>query len=189
MADIGPHLSLPDTAREQMREPLGPVIAESGLALHVRQNDTIITVGDMVTLTLAGAGYPVALAVFDFKTLRNQGRDLRERLSRLGGDRVRARNPPATITAELWDAIEAAFLAVKAGARVLLEVEGEEDLAAIPAILLAPDGAKVLYGMPGRGMVLVSVDERTRRMAARLLGLMVPREGWEAPTFRQASGV
>lgn len=178
MADIGPHLALPESAREDMREPLGPVIPESDLVLHVRKTDTIVTVGDMVTLTLVGAGYPVALAVFDYKTLREEALDFRERLAGLPGDRLRALNPPATVTRELWDALEAAYLGVKSGGRVLLEVEGEEDMAAIPAILLAPDGAKVLYGMPGRGIVVVRVDKRSRGMAKRLLDLLEPREGW-----------
>jgi uncharacterized protein (UPF0218 family) len=178
MDDIGPHLALPEAAREEMRQPLGPVVTESDLVLHLRKSDTIITVGDMVTLTLTAAGYPVALAVFDFKTKRDKTRDFRERLKALPGDRVLARNPPATITRELWDAVESAVLRVNTGERVLLEVEGEEDLAAIPAILLAPEGAKVLYGMPDRGIVVVLIDKRSRRMARRLLDMLEPREGW-----------
>jgi uncharacterized protein (UPF0218 family) len=180
MDDIGPHLALPETAREEMRQPLGPVVNESDLVLHLRKSDTLITVGDMVTLTLTAAGYPVALAVFDFKTKRDQTRDFRKRLQALPGDRILARNPPATITRELWDALESAMLRVNTGERVLLEVDGEEDLAAIPAILLAPDGAKVLYGMPDRGIVVVTVDKRSRRMARRLLDMLEAREGWTA---------
>lgn len=187
MASAGPHLALPETAREAMRKPLGPVIAGSALAGHVRPTETIITVGDMVTLTLADAGYPVALAVFDYVTKRDDRQDFRERLERLSGERARARNPPATITKELWDALEAAIVKVGSGKRVLLEVVGEEDLAAIPAILLAPDGAKVLYGMPDRGIVVVTVDKRRRRMARRLLEMLEPREGWPAHAPRGAS--
>jgi len=184
----GPHLALPESAREEMREPLGPIIAESDLVLHLRKSDTIIAVGDMVTLTLVNEGYPVALAVLDYKTRRDEPRDFRERLQHLPGERVRARNPPATITRELWTELERAILKVNTGGRVVLEVEGEEDLAAIPAILLAPDGAKVLYGMPDRGIVVVSVDKRGRRMAKRLLDLLEPTEGWDIAISRPASG-
>ncbi len=183
-----PHLSLPESARDEMRLPLGPVVAESDLVLHLRKSDTIIAVGDMVTLTLANAGYPVALAVFDYKTKRWEERDFRWHLDKLPGDRARARNPPATITKELWTELERAILKVNNGGRVLLEVDGEEDLAAIPAILLAPEGAKVLYGMPDRGIVVVLVDKRHRRMARRLLDLLEPKDGWDVPTFPQASG-
>jgi uncharacterized protein (UPF0218 family) len=188
MSGTGPHLALPEAAREAMREPLGPVIATGDLPSHVRRSDTLIAVGDMVALTLLDAGYDVALAVFDYKTQRCDGRDFRERLQGLPGERARARNPPATVTAGLWEALEGAMLRVESGGRVLLEVEGEEDLAAIPAILLAPAGAKVLYGMPGRGMVVVTVDGRSRQRAGRLLGMLEPRDGWKAPIFRKASG-
>ena len=184
MSGTGPHLSLPDPARDAMREPLGPVIPESDLVLHVRRSDTIITVGDMVTVTLVNAGYQVALALFDFKTKRNDHRDFRERLQNLPGDRARAKNPPATITKELWTRLEDAILKVNTGGQVLLEVDGEEDLGALPVIILAPDGAKVLYGMPDRGIVVVTVDKHTRRMAKRLLDLMEPREGWDIPAAR-----
>lgn len=186
MSAIGPHLSLPDTAREAMREPLGPVITESDLVLHMRKSDTIITVGDMVTVTLASAGYPVALALFDYKTKRNDERDFRAQLQKLPGERARARNPPATLTKELWTELQNAMFKVNTGGRVLLEVEGEEDLCAIPAIMMAPDGAKVLYGMPDRGIVVVTVDKRSRQMARRLLELMEPQEGWDVPTSRKA---
>jgi len=185
---IGPHLSLPESARDGMRQPLGPVIAESDLVLHLRKSDTIITVGDMVTLTLVNAGYPVALAVFDFKTRRWEERDFRWHLEKLPGDRARAQNPAATITRGLWTQLERAMLKVNTGGRVLLEVEGEEDLAAIPAILLAPDGAKVLYGMPDRGIVVVTVEKRSRRMAKRLLDLLEPREGWDLAASRPDPG-
>jgi uncharacterized protein (UPF0218 family) len=41
----------------------------------------------------------------------------------------------------------------------VLHVEGEEDLAAVPAVIVAPAGASVVYGQPGEGMVLVDADE------------------------------
>ena len=95
------------------------------------------------------------------------------------GNRLRARNPPAMITLELWEAIQNAFFMIGTGGRVGIEVEGEEDLAAIPAIIMAPEGARVLYGMPGKGMVVVTVDSGARKKAQALLGLMERREGWK----------
>lgn len=184
MSGTGPHLSLPETARDAMREPLGPIILESDLVLHVRRSDTIITVGDMVTITLVNAGYQVALALFDYRTKRSENSDFKERLAMLQGDRARARNPPATITKELWTGLETAMLKVNTGGRVLLEIEGEEDLGALPAILMAPEGARVLYGMPDRGIVVVTVDKRSRRAAKLLLDLMEPQEGWDIPAGR-----
>ena len=55
---------------------------------------------------------------------------------------------------------------------VLVRVDGEEDLAALPAVLVAPDGAAVVYGQPGEGMVLVTVDEARRDRCRDLLAAM-----------------
>ncbi len=64
-------------------------------------------------------------------------------------------NPAATLTEELLVALREAIGSV-GPTRIL--VEGEEDLVALPAILLVPVGGSVVYGQPDEGMVLVSVD-------------------------------
>lgn len=174
-----PHLILPDSAREAMRVPLGPVVQEAQLAPLLKGASTLICVGDMVTLTLVRAGYDISLALFDYKTKRSEERDFREILHGMEGDWVHVSNPPAMITRELWEAIRKAIAGVKAGKNVRVEVEGEEDLAAIPAIILAPEGARVLYGMPDRGIVVVTVDPKARERARALLETMEPREGWK----------
>lgn len=177
--ETAPHLFLPDDAREAMRIPLGPVVQEAQLAPLLKGAGTLICVGDMVTLTLVNAGYDISLAIFDYKTKRNEERDFRERLRRMEGEWVHVRNPPAMITRELWEALRKAIAGIKAGKKVLMEVEGEEDLAAIPAIIMAPEGARVLYGMPDRGIVVVTVDPEARGRARALLETMEPREGWK----------
>jgi hypothetical protein len=176
---VGPHLSLPESAREAMRVPLGPVVQDAGLGELLRGARVLVTVGDMVTATLLDAGYDVSLAVFDYKTKRTEERDFHKKLQKMRGRRLRAPNPPAMITRDLWEALQNAFLMIGAGARVGIEVEGEEDLAAIPAIIMAPEGARVLYGMPGKGMVVVTVNDKARKKAGALLGLMERREGWK----------
>jgi len=58
--------------------------------------------------------------------------------------------------------------ALSAGEPVMIEVDGEEDLAALPAIVAAPDGASVVYGQPGEGMVRVAVTPESRAEAREL---------------------
>jgi hypothetical protein len=48
-------------------------------------------------------------------------------------------------------------------------VDGEEDLAVIPLVLTARDGAVVLYGQPREGIVLRIVDSEARNTAHRFL--------------------
>lgn len=109
------------------------------------------------------------IAIVDLKTKRQEESRYLEVFARWEGERRRVQNPPAHITQELWDAIDEAFKSEK---RVLIEVQGEEDLAALPCIALAPSGAVVLYGYPDRGAVVVPVDDRARMRVIGLMGRM-----------------
>jgi hypothetical protein len=55
---------------------------------------------------------------------------------------------------------------------VTIDVDGEEDLAALPAIIATPVGGSVVYGQPDEGMVLVAVTPAARREAHALLSRM-----------------
>jgi hypothetical protein len=71
---------------------------------------------------------------------------------------LNAVNPPGTITDELWTTIQKSF-DIAQGSNVLIVVDGEEDLAVIPCVLMAPEGSLILYGQPGEGVVLVEADK------------------------------
>ena len=73
---------------------------------------------------------------------------------------LKTKNPSGTITDQLWKTIKEGFsLVEKAGYNVLIVVEGEEDLSAIPCIVMAPSGSLIFYGQPGEGVVLCEVDK------------------------------
>ena len=61
-----------------------------------------------------------------------------------------AKNPAGTLSAELLDGLKEALDHMPA----LVCVDGEEDLAVIPLVMMAPEGALILYGQPGEGIVL-----------------------------------
>ncbi len=118
----------------------------------------LITVGDVVTATAIRYKIVPKLSIVDFKTKRN------EQIPSLPGrwDRkVSVKNAPGVISVELWTAIEGAY---KSRGNTLIEVEGEEDLASIPAILMAPDGAIVIYGVPDKGIAVYEVGETLRQL-------------------------
>ena len=52
-------------------------------------------------------------------------------------------------------------------------VDGEEDLATLAVISLSKIGAKVIYGMPDRGMVVVDVDQQAKKRANDFLNRML----------------
>ena len=57
---------------------------------------------------------------------------------------------PVTLTDDLIRALERAINRNP----VMIFVEGEEDLAVIPLVIAAPDGAVILYGQPHEEVVL-----------------------------------
>lgn len=51
----------------------------------------------------------------------------------------------------------------------VIKVFGEEDLAVLPVCLLAPLGAKIIYGLRGKGLVEVIVSEERKTELLKLL--------------------
>jgi len=149
--------------RSQFKNPIGvlyPSLDEAYDFIKSKYPDELlISVGDVTTQNLQKSdlvphlgiidnvierepvtGKPVDFAIYDYVTLN-------------------VKNPPGTITDELEDAIKKAYNLIKGGFRVIIQVEGEEDLATIPCILMAPPGSLVLYGQPGEGLVVCEVDK------------------------------
>lgn len=138
----------------------------------------IITVGDQVTKTAHTISLAPKLSIIDFYVNR------KKKYSRLTefnfkaeilhdikcNGLIRVKNPAGMITEELISSVHKALRAVISEGRAhLIFVDGEEDLAGLPAVLLAPLGSVVLYGQPGKGIVAVEVNEKIKE---RLVGMI-----------------
>lgn len=155
---------LPAAVRDALKEPLGPVVDDVDTLLAT-VDGPIVAVGDVVTYHLIEAGVDPAVAVLDGRTERSTVADtIRATLPLDATDRIP--NDAGTLSAELVAAVTTALAAMDG---TVIVVDGEEDLAALPAVVAAPDGAVVVYGQPGEGMVTVVVDEDTRARARALL--------------------
>ncbi len=161
-------VSLPDDNREAFKAPLGPITTNAD-ALFSRVDAPVLTIGDVVSFHALEAGRVPDVAVVDGRTKRSAvDPTIEETLSSAAVERLEATNPPGTITESLVRALE---IAIEGDNCVQVVVDGEEDLAAIPAILLARDGATVVYGQPGEGMVTVTVNDASRERALALVAL------------------
>jgi len=177
-------LSLPDALRSELKAPLGEIYTDS-TALLTAANDhaaaagdddtPLISVGDVVTAHLVEAGRQPDVAAIDGRTEREPvDSEVDAILDTLEGRRVSVENPPATLSESLLTALRDAISGdgdedSESDEPVTISVDGEEDLAALPAILFADTGASVVYGQPGEGMVHVAVDERVTETARDLL--------------------
>ncbi|MDZ7849733.1 MAG: GTP-dependent dephospho-CoA kinase family protein [Halodesulfurarchaeum sp.] len=159
---------LPAAEREAFKEPLGDVY-ESTEPLLADRGAPIVAVGDVVLAHLGRAGVTPTLSIVDGRTERGpvEADVLADRPE--AATEFTVENPAGTIMAELVEAIEAGF-ADSRPMRII--VTGEEDLAVLPAILLAPAGTTVVYGQPGEGMVAVEVDAELRARVGSLLDRM-----------------
>lgn len=158
-------LRLPEAHRDLFKKPFGTLYGSIGELLPRLEGRTIYAVGDVVTHNLLAAGVVPDIAIIDGYTMRTPC----TRSPLLRARRLTAKNPPGTITDELVDAINDAVR----NPPVVIFVEGEEDLAVIPLVLAAPDGAAVLYGQPKEGVVLRLVDAAAKREAASMLSVFV----------------
>jgi len=157
---------LPREVRDDLKEPLGPVCDDAEVVL-ADAGRPLVAVGDVVTYHLLEADVAPDIAVVD-------GRTEREPVDEAIGSRLAALEPThrvvndaGTLSEGLVRAIVEAFAGAPDGA--VISVDGEEDLAALPAVAAAPEGATVVYGQPGEGMVAVGVDPVSRSRARTLL--------------------
>lgn len=155
-------LVLPEDLRDELARPIGKIVSAWALSKHIKGSPRIISVGDVVTITLLQMKLEPDVAVFDYKTQRAEDYKAKERIGKMSGRLVKVENPPGKITKALWKAVKDA---VNAKDRVKVEVSGEEDLASLVAIATAPEDSRVIYGIPKRGMMVVKVDRESRSLA------------------------
>ncbi|HDJ27413.1 MAG: DUF359 domain-containing protein [Thermoplasmata archaeon] len=137
----------------------------------VTSGEGVVAVGDAVTKVLLDSGVVPSVAVVDGRTKRGPfewGSQL-EAFPR----RIECRNRAGGIDRELWVAVRNAL----SSPPCLVLVEGEEDMAAIPAILEAEEGTLVLYGIPDRGVGVIPVSRRSKERAWRIVEGMVVEDG------------
>jgi hypothetical protein len=154
-------LVLPEEHRRLFKEPFGALYRSIDEIIPLIEGKSVYTVGDVVTHNLQKKGITPTVAVIDGYTMRSPC----DRMPAVHGECIQVKNPAGTITDELICALERA---VKNPPSTII-VDGEEDLAVIPLILTAHDGAIVLYGQPRKGVVLRTVNSEARKTAQRFL--------------------
>jgi hypothetical protein len=165
-------LRLPEEFRPMLRRPFGEIYRGKGTKpaeeiKKILKGEKIIVVGDVTLKNVLSAGIKPDLAIVDFKTKRKE-------LEKMEGKVLRAKNPPGMITRDLWEKIHEGI----GKKNSVIFVEGEEDLAVLPAIIEAEWDSIVLYGQPDEGIVLVRVDAEKKFDAGTIIKMMLDREKW-----------
>lgn len=162
-------LQLPSKIRYLLREPLGKIIEgteetiletaqKAKKYIEEKQPSMLISVGDIATESLENAGAKIDFSIIDFKTQRNKEVTLSFTSEK------KYKNNPGTISGRaihIFSSKLKKFFSQKGKQQLL--ISGEEDLIALPAILLAPLGAMVVYGQFKLGLVIVEVTEEMKK--------------------------
>jgi hypothetical protein len=162
-------LRLPEELRSELRQPFGELVSGEELLTLLDACGGLISVGDVVTHDLLDSGIVPWIAIYDGRTERADREDLQDLIEDMPGHRMEVSNPAAQITRQMVYAVRES-LEREEPTRIL--VRGKEDLAALVCVALAPIETCVVYGAPGKGVVLVKVDQKSINIARSLISKM-----------------
>lgn len=173
-------LLLPDELRSLLKDPLGRLYRGNGqecvdaMKKELLAAKKVAAIGDMTVYYLLKASILPDLAVVDKKTKRMPVPDhVLESLDHDNYKTIEVKNPAATLTRELINQIKDAL---GGNEHIKIVVDGEEDLATLPAILYAPLGSVVIYGQPNEGSVLVDVTPERKSNIEDFMKRMIAEE-------------
>jgi pantetheine-phosphate adenylyltransferase len=173
--DTNGRMVMPDSMRWELKIPLGTLLTGKAIREHIRKNrDNItVTVGDVTTSTLFSCGVKPTLAIVDLQVERKPYQSFDAYKFPKQYEVVRVTSGPGFIALKAIEAIQTWVIGIRRRKRMVLVVDGEEDLLTLPAITNAPVGSIVYYGSPPStdrpGLVAVEVTPRKKKEVAELL--------------------
>jgi len=167
---------LPTELRPHLKKPYGKLYpGDSPETVAQIQScldeSLVIAVGDVTTYNLFKAGVRPRLCLIDRITKRTAvSQTIAAVTSRTDYVNIRVKNPAGSLSGEMVLAIKNALSS--SDSHICLNVDGEEDLATLPAIAFAELGTLVLYGQPDEGLVCVKVTEEKKEEMKDMLMLI-----------------
>jgi uncharacterized protein (UPF0218 family) len=165
---------LPDELRDKLKKPIGKFfVDERELLIFLKNEKYIVSVGDQVTYTLLKNNIFPIFCIVDFKIERgNYSPVLKKLIKSFGKKTLTVKNLQGEISDELWSAIKNAYNVLEKGS-LRIEVLGEEDMASLAAIFLAPrNDVTIIYGLPDKGVVVVKATDENKLKVKEVLDEM-----------------
>ncbi|HKY74127.1 MAG TPA: pantetheine-phosphate adenylyltransferase [Patescibacteria group bacterium] len=146
----------------KIKEPVGKLYV--GDAFPKKLEKPTVLVGDETVRQFIEKKIPFTLAYIDGKTKRNSIVNMPPSARPIRTELV---NTPGTINSEIVKHMNTHMTAHQE----IYRIQGEEDLLVLPAVLIAPVGATVVYGYPfnQEGLVVIHVSERIKEQMYHLL--------------------
>jgi pantetheine-phosphate adenylyltransferase len=162
------NLKLTGNLRQEFQKPFGELFKNIENSFKNR-NYLVITVGDITTKNFNERSFCQNMSIIDFRVAREKKFS---KLSELGFKEkeyiYKVNNPAGYITSNIFKKLAEI---IKSGMRskVILQVDGEEDLAVLPLILLSPLNTAIYYGQPNQGVMRIIVSEVSKNKAYSLI--------------------
>jgi len=158
--------SITESLKEDLRIPKSkifegdnPTVTKDMISyIKEKKFDRVVCVGDEVSHDLLQNGFKPRNIIVDGKVNRVPI-DYLDEIVEHYSNKFPLINPPGTITKEVWKTLKDVLNQESA-----VIVKGEEDLLAIPIILLTEIKTAIIYGQPGRGKVIIEVDEERKEI-------------------------
>jgi pantetheine-phosphate adenylyltransferase len=156
-------LVLQDNLRKELHKPFGELLSNTDNLL--RNNDNmVVVVGDITTKTFNEKSLGQNISIIDFRVNRKQRFFNISELGFSEDEKVlMVDNPSGSITKNLIRKLSE--ILTKRIDATILQINGEEDLAVLPLVLLAPLGTIIYYGQPNEGLVRVTVSKEAKDKA------------------------
>ncbi|WP_323735513.1 DUF359 domain-containing protein [Methanosphaera sp. ISO3-F5] len=153
-------LKLPNSLRKELKKPLGELhksinLIEIPLRKQIKEEKLIIAIGDVTSKNLVEIGIQPQLCIVDNLTKR---KPIQHNLNHTNNI-IYVDNPAGVLTEEFIKLCSNSIQEATNDNPIIIEVNGEEDLAVLPCVINSPIDTFILYGQPNEGVVLVRVEE------------------------------
>jgi len=156
-------LILPENLRSVLQRPWGKILNEVPEEIIGAKT---VAIGDITVQRFNKKNVGQFLSIVDFLVQRQIRFHTLTELGLTDKHVQKAKNPHGTLTPELFQAVKKAFKTT--GEKIIL-VEGEEDLAVLPVLLIAPLEFLIFYGQPNEGLVKIEVTEENKEKTYQLV--------------------
>jgi len=162
---------LTDELRERLKKPFGELLEGKAALEKVKgRKGMLACIGDECSHFFLKAGIKPDLIVYDLRVKRQPvGEELKAALEGMPGKLVKVKNEPGTISDTMLSAVKRGL----EGKVARIFVDGEDDLAALVALMYADDDVVIVYGQPDAGAVVTVSNEETRNRARWLYSKML----------------
>lgn len=157
--------------RELLHRPFGKVMRACDAAVKLRkEKGKVVSVGDICSFNLIEHGFVPHISIGDGKSLREKIDDkIPSAIKSHYLKEYHIKNCAGTLSENAMLVLEFA-IADRQGSYI--QVDGEEDLLALAAIMKCKVGDVVVYGQPGQGIVYVKVSQKAKKTAKGIYSKM-----------------